>query len=46
MYKQSDGIAMGSQLGLVLANIFVGYHEVLLFDSTTKPCNYQRYIDE
>jgi len=29
----------------VLVNIFVGYHEALLFDSTTKPCMYQRYVD-
>jgi len=37
MYKQTDGIAMGSQLEPVLANIFVGYHKSLLFNSTTKP---------
>jgi len=46
MYKQIDGIAMGSPLGPMLANIFVGYHESLRFDLTTKPCMYQRYVDD
>jgi len=25
---------------------FFGYHEALLFDSTAKPCMYQRYVDD
>ena len=35
MYKQIDGMAMGSPLSVALANIFVGYHESKLFESTT-----------
>ena len=31
MYKQTDGVAMGSPLGPALANIFVGYYEEKLF---------------
>ena len=30
MYKQIDGVAMGSPVGPVLANIFVGYHKTLV----------------
>ena len=32
MYKQIDGVAMGSPLGPALANIFVGFYEQKLFD--------------
>ena len=31
MYKQTDGVAMGSPLGPALANIFVGFYEEKLF---------------
>ena len=37
MYWQNDDIAMGSLLGPVLANIFVGYYENKLFDFKVKP---------
>ena len=46
MYKQIDGVAMGSPLSVALANIFVGYHENKLFESTTKPFLYHRYVDD
>ena len=46
MYRQNDGIAMGSPLGPVLANMFVGYSENKLFDFSVKPQFYKRYVDE
>ena len=30
MYRQADGVAMGSPLGPVMANIFMGYCESLI----------------
>ena len=46
MYKQLDKVAMGGPLGPALANIFVGFHEGRLFDNTTKPGVYFRYVDD
>ena len=37
---------MGSPLGPILANIFVGYFESMLFFEYQKPTNYIRYVDD
>ena len=46
MYKQIDGLAMDSPLSVALGNIFVGYRESKLFESTTKPFLHHRYVDD
>ena len=46
IYKQLDGVAMGSPLGPALANILVGFHESRLFDNTVKPGVYFRFVDD
>ena len=46
MYRRSDGIAMGSPLGPVLANIFVGYNKNKLFEFSVKPQFYKRYVGD
>ena len=45
MYKQLDGVAMGSPLGPALANTVVGFHDSRLFDITVKPGVYFRFVD-
>ena len=46
MYKQIDGVTMGSPLRVVLANTFIGYHESKVFESTTKLFFYHQYEDD
>ena len=46
IYRQIDGVAMGSSLGPALANIFVGYYEKKLFSEISKPAVYFRYVDD
>ena len=46
MYRQTDGIALGSLLRTVLANIFVGYNQNKLFDFSVKPQFYKLYVDD
>ena len=43
---QHDDISMGSPLGPILANIFVGFHGRQLFENSRKPCIYLFYVDD
>ena len=45
MYKQTDRVAMGSPLRLVLANIFMGYCEEKI-SKEYMPLFYNRYVDD
>ena len=44
MYRQVDGVALGSPLGLVLANIFVGYCKSNVNEEKW-PSFYARFVD-
>ena len=46
MYRQIEDISMGSPLGPILANIFVGFQERHLFETFPKPFIYLRYVDD
>ena len=46
MYRQIEGVCMGSPLGPILANIFVGFQERRLFDKFPKPFIYLHYVDD
>ena len=45
MHRHIDGVVMGSPLGSALANIFVGYYESKLFQTTSKSEMYYHYMD-
>ena len=48
VYDQIDGVAMGSPLGPVLANLFMGHHESDWIHEygATKVLYYRRYVDD
>ena len=47
LYKQIDGMAMGSPLGPLFANIFLSHYETQwLLDAPVKPVLYRRYVDD
>ena len=48
IYDQIDGVAMGSPLGPVLANIFMSHLEKHALDTYQgqKPLFYKRYVDD
>ena len=48
-YKQTDGVAMGSPLAPILANIFLSHWEQIWLDNCPlqfKPDYYRRYVDD
>ena len=49
LYKQIDGVAMGSPLGPTLANVFLCFHEKMWLSECPeefKPIKYNRYVDD
>ncbi|XP_076069962.1 uncharacterized protein LOC143041788 [Oratosquilla oratoria] len=46
MFRQIDGVAMGSPLGVLFANFFIGRIERDVFSIQQKPRIYARYIDD
>ena len=49
LYKQIDGVGMGSPLGPTLANVFLCYHEKSWLEDCPaefKPLVYRRYVDD
>ena len=46
LYKQIDGVAMGSPLGVLFANAYMGFVEQRVFQGTRQPTKYHRYIDD
>ena len=49
VYKQTDGVAMGSPLGPAFANIFMSWLETQILEqcpSSYKPIFYRRYVDD
>ena len=46
LFRQVDGVAMGSPLGPTLANLFLAHFEKEWLKSTFAPVQYLRYVDD
>ena len=46
IFKQVDGVAMGSPLVLTLANLFMAHYEQQWLSSPSAPIHYFRYVDD
>ena len=46
IYRQTDGISIGSLLGPILTNILVGFHEKQQLEKFPKPYIYLRHVDD
>ena len=49
LYKQKDGVAMGSPLGPTMANVFLSFYEVKWLEQSPKefkPAFYRKYVDD
>ncbi|XP_064106976.1 uncharacterized protein LOC135215952 [Macrobrachium nipponense] len=46
MFRQMDGMVMGSPLGVLFANIYMGTVEERVFARMQQPCSYGCYIDD
>ena len=46
MYSQIDGVAMGSPLGVLFANFYMGIVEERVFSLLPAPLSYGRYVDD
>ena len=49
LHKQEDGVAVGSSLGLTMANVFLSFYEVKWLEQYPKefrPVFYRRYVDK
>ena len=49
LYKQKDGVAMGSPLGPTMANVFLSFYEIKWPEQCPKefkPVLYKRYVDD
>ena len=46
MYTQIDGVAMGSPLGVLFADFYMGVIEERVFSNQPKPDIYCRYVDD